>query len=307
MNASNMSSKLAALQSAANSQRGPQWTPALREALNELYQEEQLKIIPAVADMLSKLASPTGAGFLAIWLGGSVEAGADPGLSCRHLLETFLKWSRTIATADGDADDDIEDPAPDAETITGLELLGQALVAHLARGAAVLREIARDPNIIREFERIQHLSYGAMWVLELLKQRSGELCVLHGVHRIVVVVRYENLSNCFHLFTLLQGALEDIMPGAGKASPDLLAIARGEASGEGHDTAWRHYGMGAAPPQSRSLAPRFGERQALTRFLAATASKSWCFGPPFSGREAGIRDSSRRSFMPACRASRSRT
>ena len=43
--------------------------------------------------------------------------------------------------------------------------------------------------------------------MEILRQRSGELVVLHGQEPRGFRVAYRNMSYCFHLFTLLQGAL----------------------------------------------------------------------------------------------------
>jgi hypothetical protein len=58
--------------------------------------DERRKVIGAIADMLPKLNSPTGAGLLAIWLGAAVERGEDPERTCHPIIETFLRWSRTV-------------------------------------------------------------------------------------------------------------------------------------------------------------------------------------------------------------------
>jgi hypothetical protein len=66
------------------------------------------------------------------------------------------------------------------------------------------------------------------------------------------VVRYSNITNCFHLFTLLQGALAGVMPDAQEVNADLLDMARGKSHGKGHDHAWWHYG------QASSATPHLG-------------------------------------------------
>lgn len=247
---------LARLTSIAQRQRGPGLGGELRKALDDFTRyadDHPEKTARDAASMLAALDSPTGAGYLAIWLGAGVENGQDPELTCGPIVETFLRWSRTVETApeaeageDNEADDP-EAPEPDEETISGLQLLGQALVAHLARAPKERRRLAQTPEIRGEFERIEHLSYGATWVMHLLRQCSGELVVLNAAHRKGAIVHYKNISNCFHLFTLLQGAVADIMPDAQQPPEDVLAIARGEASGAGHDHAWWHYGQGDCP------------------------------------------------------------
>lgn len=92
------------------------------------------------------------------------------------------------------------------------------------------------------------ISIGADWILEILRQRSGELLVLHGVHAKGFRVAYENISNCFHLFTLLQAALEGRMPGSKKTSPKTMEAARGKITAQdARDDAWWHYGQGTEP------------------------------------------------------------
>jgi hypothetical protein len=241
---SDFSRKLSALTTAARRQRGLKLGSDLHRALNDIAGLSDVDDA-AIADLIAEVDSPTGAGFMAVWLGAGVEGGRDPERTCRPIAEAFLKWSRTIdtgpagAAADG-ADGDLRQP--DEETTAGLQLLGQALVAHLARSPQLRRWLAETGDIYSELRRVEPLCIGAVWVLELLRQRSGNLVVLNVRHRIGVVVRYNNIATCFHLFTLLQGALAGIMPDAQKVSGPLLDIARGNSQGEGHDTAWWHYG-----------------------------------------------------------------
>lgn len=252
MATSNFDECFAALKNAANRQCGPEPSPDLRRALNAfatLTKGERQAAMTAVADMLAELTSPTGAGVLALWLGAAVEGGRDPELSCRPIVETFLRWSRTVETAPepgGDDEDFEDDPEPDEETIAGLQKLGQSLVAHLSRASGLRKWLAETGEIYREFERVEHLSYGATWVIQLLRQRSGELVVLNVAQKKGVLARYENIANCFHLFTLLQGALIGVMPDARDTPEKLLSFARGNPTNEdvGSDSAWWHFGQG---------------------------------------------------------------
>jgi hypothetical protein len=257
MTAPNYTKSLAALENAAQRQRGLEPSQELLDALKafaEIAINEPEKASEAVAAMLTSLNSPIGAGYLAVWLGSAVEDGLDPKYTCRPIVDTFLRWSRTVETAphndeagEDEDDDYIDDPEPDEETIAGLKFLGQALVAHLARAPNERKWLAETEDIRREFERIEHLSHGATWVAHLLRQCSGELVVLNVAQKMGVIVHYENLSNCFHLFTLLQGAVANIMPDAQQPSAQMLSIARGEDTGDGNDSAWWHYGQGSCP------------------------------------------------------------
>lgn len=244
---------------AAERQRGPKPTDDLRDALNafsEVPADKRLDALAKLANALPGLSSPAGAGFLAVWLGAGVEQGDDPEPTLGPILEAFMKWSRTIGTASGEAGED--DPEPDHETIVGMRFFGHALVAHLTRAPVRLAKASAREEVLNELDRVEHLSEGAAWVLQLLRQRSGRLVVLNVEKRKGVLVHYENLSNCFHLFTLLQGALAGVMPDARKASDRVLAIARGEQHGEATDEAWWHYGQ-ANVPKPDMIASVWGE------------------------------------------------
>lgn len=247
----NSAEKFAALKDAAERQRGLELSNDLHNAMSGLADLPEVDVTQ-IANILGATSSPAGAGFLAVWLGAGVERGKDAGLTCAPILETFLQWSRKIATPPerGESDADEEEPydavlvaEPDPETIAGLQLLGQSLVVHLAHSPDLRRAAAQNEQIYREFRRLEHVSYGAGWVTHLLRQRSGQLVVLNAGNKNGVVVRYENLSNCFHLFTLLQGALAALMPDADQPSEALLEIARGRGEGTVRDHAWWHYGQ----------------------------------------------------------------
>ena len=233
---------------AASSQHGSDRPDELRNALNAIGEHEsreEARLL--VAKRLGEVTSPTGAGFLAVWLGAGVEGGADPDLTGDAILGSLLHWAGSVATLpDEDTDDD--EPEVDSEIVAGLEMLGQGLVAHIARSPTLLQQMTNDSDVVAELERVEYASAGPMWVLELLRKRSGTLLVIHVEQRRGVRVSYQNLSNCFHLFTLLQSALSDAkMPGAKRVSSRLLAVARGQAMEDCHDEAWWHYGVGTCP------------------------------------------------------------
>ena len=278
---------------AAERQQGESFSGELRRALNALAMHpESSESRPQIASRLQYLQSPIGVGFLSVWLGAAVESGLDPNQTAGPLLEVFLQWTRTIRTlpeGSGDAD---ADPPADANTLMGLERMGQGLVAHLSRAPEFSARLSRNEPVILELERVSHISIGALWVLELLRKRSGTLVVIHGSEPRGFHLAYEHLSNCFHLFTLMQGALAGKMPGARHAAAEVLAVAMGESTGEVSDTAWWHYGIWTHP-QPDLMASVWGEadpakipaldgQQAVILWPLVIGSRSWdsgFFGP----------------------------
>ena len=250
--------------SAAEKQRGSVHCDELRDMLNvvaEIPHDHALALRLKIADAIPSVSSPTGAGMLAIWLGASVEQGIEPGPTIEPVLGTLLRWTRTFVTND---DDETPDPEPESEALIGTELLGQSLVAHLARSPEWCEEIRGQESVTTELERVEHLTAGATWVMELLRKCSGHLTVLHAESPVGVRVSYENLSNCFHLFSLLQCALSDIMPGAQEPSDEILALALGEKEyEEAGDVAWWHFGHGNVP-QADFSGTVFGEASPST-------------------------------------------
>jgi hypothetical protein len=278
------------LAAACTQSNGP-FCDALRDALNALARSGSLaEGRRAVASQLSKVTSPVGAGNLAVWLGAGVEAGIDPEPTALPILDAMLRWTRTLqTTSEGEL-------APDqlraAETLAGLEELGQGLVAHLARSPSHRTYLQAREDWTAELERVEQLTPGSGWVLELLRKRSGQLVVLHVEQRRGFRVTYENLSNCFHLFTLLQAALDGKVPDARAAEARSLAVARGEAFEAASDSACWHYGRGDVSEASfagsiwgegsPSEIPQIDGTQVLLLWPPLLGSRSWdagFFGP----------------------------
>ncbi len=275
---------------AAQAQTGDGISDELRDNLNSLGQHsERREARLVIASKLSGLTSPVGAGLLAIWLGAGVENGISPEPTAMPIVEAMLRWSRSIPVRE---DQDVVNGEPPSDTIIGMERLGQGLVTHLARSSQQRFEITERPEIIAELERVEHISAGAMWVLEVLRKCSGRLVVIHAESRKGVLVRYENISNCFHLFTLLQGVLVKVMPDARRPSPQTLAVACGEQNEIAHDHAWWHYGRGDVPEANFSGSvwgeasplsiPRIYGEQVLLLWRPILGSREWdgnFFGP----------------------------
>ncbi len=271
--------------SEANHYRGEECHDALREGLNALAHHPDRSVgSREVVQRIPELESPTGAGFLAVWCGAAVEHGADPNDSAIPVLDAMLRWSDAIrTTADGEL---VEEP--DAEIIRGLESMGRGLVAHLSRSPSLVERLKADLEVVAEIGRVEPFAVGAMWVHSLLRQRSGTLVVLHIPGRKGVRASYDNLQNCFQLFTLLQHALEGKIPGARKTPAAVLSVARGESVSPVSDSAWWHYGPATVPEAKLSASiwgemnpeeiPEIDGRQVLLLWPPQLSSRGWDSG-----------------------------
>ena len=87
MAASNFGEKFAALKDATQRQRGLELSSALRDAINALAALPEIDDV-AVANTLLELSSPTGAGFLAVWLGARVSPGRSNPTRARYRVRS---------------------------------------------------------------------------------------------------------------------------------------------------------------------------------------------------------------------------
>lgn len=124
---------------------------------------------------------------------------------------------------------------------TALQLLGPAIVSHLAalpeRRAALLDDPSYDKAKTLSFDH-----FGAFWICEAIERSSADLLLLHAPSRRGWRARYENVAQCFHLFSLLQAAVGAAIPGGRQPDAALAAAARGDTVDSVlHDLAWWHY------------------------------------------------------------------
>lgn len=295
-----LSSAIARVLDAANAHRGREPSQAFREAINALValdgtDGEQKR--SHVAATLAAVTSPSGAGFLAVWLGAGVEGGANPFPQTHLLLDCFLRFAGRVKT-DDEANGEVDN---DEELTIGLEFLGQGIVAHLSRDPRSLRALQSDEKVVAELERVEPCTAGSMWILELVRKVSGSILVLHGEQPVGARVEYRNLSNCFHLFTLLQASLTGRMPGACKVPDAVLAVARGEQRAACSDEAWWHYGQPVDGPPNL-LTSVFGEQsprdirsidgqQIMLLWPPLLGSRTWdagFFGPALDAAPADV-------------------
>jgi hypothetical protein len=173
----------------------------------------------------------------------------------------MIDWSRCRSVPHDDHQNTQASIIPDIDSdlLRGLEMLGQSAVAHLLRDEDLIISLRNNELAYQVLTVAEEWSAGAMWILEILRQRSGEMIVLHGLEEKGYRVHYHNLSNCFHFFTLLQGAFgKKMMPGGKMPAERTIAAAIGDAQTEAHDYAWWHYGQGtSSSPTLTSMV--FGE------------------------------------------------
>lgn len=208
--------------------------------------------VPAlVTEALAELA-PIGAAWIAITLGSAVERGHAPSGTVEPIVALLRRWLEVFSPTAGQDEARASDPeagraeqirrdllSPDV--VTAFPWVGQSLVAHLARAPERRSELADDADLRARLVAASAETYAAGWICELLLRRSGALVVLHVESRRGLALRYENVGRCFHLFTLLQGAIGTRLPGGRAPDVELVEAAMGGARTSRVDAAWWHY------------------------------------------------------------------
>lgn len=195
----------------------------------------------------------TGAGWVGTVLGSMVEQGRlDANLTFDSLWRVFMACceprSGESAPGQGRAAEQTLDAA--------LEFLGPSIVSHLAalpeRRAVLLDDPSYDKAKTLAFDH-----FGAFWICEAIERSSADLLLLHAPSRRGWRARYENVAQCFHLFSLLQAAVGTSIPGGRKPDPALAAAALGEPVGAVlQDQAWWHYQHpGRTAPDPMAMVP----------------------------------------------------
>lgn len=227
----------------ADLHRGETFSDDFRLALNALADtppEDFATNSRRLARELVRLGSSEGAGMIAVYLGASVEGGAKATPTAIPILRALLKWIRVLTKLPENRSTGFN---PEGSILAGIQLLGRALVAHLLAEKPLRAAMSKKRRILSTLEKVAGTAIGAEWVAEALRQRSGGMLVIHAEKKIGVRIAYQNIANCFQYFTLLQTALEGIMPGALLSPPHIAAIAKGERNGAAQDIAWWHYGQ----------------------------------------------------------------
>lgn len=241
----------------------------------------------------AELASlpPHGAAWLGVQLGLCAVQHHTAARTINPLLSLFLGWIERLPRPESDSALDDEEASPLATTpeqdilLEAIVLLAPSLIAHLARVPMRRKGLVQDAALMKRLAQVESCSEGISWIVDALRRRSGTLVVLHPTSRVGYQMRYDNLLNCFHLFSLLQCALGTRVEGGHEPSDVILAAARGEIGGHFIDKGWWHFGD-PRTPRPELLASVWGEKpvsdiplingsQVLLLWPQLPASRSW--------------------------------
>lgn len=188
---------------------------------------------------------PRGAAWLAVVIGAAIEGGASAALTASAVVDLLVSWLSRFPVVEPDDEESMDDWEPTPEQLELIEAfpeLCQSIVAHLARLPERRAELSEDEALLERLESLEGLSPGICWVREALVRSSGTLIVLHPPSGKGFRLRYQNVGVCFHLFSLLQTAIGERMPGGRPPDPEVAAVARGRSEDDVTDEAWWHYG-----------------------------------------------------------------
>lgn len=175
---------------------------------------------------------PGAAAWIAVACGTVVESGAPAALSGPGVFDLLRAWLPKLPESR-----EAPSPEPTAEQTALLPLfqyLCQSVVTHLARLPEPRAAMGQDLPLLDRLGFLQGYSFGAVWVREALLKSSGSLVLLHPPGRAGLRLSYTHVSNCFHLFSLLQSAVGTALPG-GRAPQGVST------------EAWWHYGSPLSP------------------------------------------------------------
>jgi hypothetical protein len=204
--------------------------------------EEQPALLGELSFELANLPY-VGAGWLAVVIGTCIEQGKNAESSYQQVLALFLSWLQKIEEFADIENDDCNLPDELQPIHNALPRLCQSLVTHLANLPHQRAELAQNDEIFNRLEQLESLNAGISWVFEALKRSSGSLVILHPESGKGFNATYNNISSCFHLFSLIQCAIgEKIADGKTPNEEVIEAATTGQTDEAVQDSAWWHYG-----------------------------------------------------------------
>jgi hypothetical protein len=227
-----MSPLLTSLATASRDWIGDSPTGAMLSAMRAfLSAAKDEALLREAAESLDGLEQGSAA-FVAVAMGSAVERGASAQIAGPALIDTIRSWLPLLPVTD-DEKESYPTPTPDqAMSLARLQFLCQSAVTHLALLPDLRAELARDSALLERLDELAGYTPGARWLHEALVKSSGTLVVLHPQSGTGARLRFTHVSNCFHLFSLLQTAVGARIPGGrDRTGP----VTQG-------DEAWWHYG-----------------------------------------------------------------
>ncbi len=231
------------------------------------------------------------AGLLGHW----VEAGGDASYAFPILWRRFMEMT---SLCDPSAPRSVD---PNDLEI-GLTGVSRALVSHLAALPREREHLALEEGLLERLQSLEGEHIGVCWVAEAIRRCSGDLLLIHPGSKKAFRARYENVGNCFHLFSLLQTSIGKRLPGGRESNPSVSAAIKGEANTVVEDSAWWHYGNPNSPNPSilasiwgeasvRSI-PKIEGYQVVLLWDSILGGRSWdsgFFGPHLMALPATVR------------------
>lgn len=203
--------------------------------------QQNPRLIDELAASLPTCESSGSAAWLALTSGTAVESGVPPEKTGPAVFELMRSWLPHLPHAT--ETDEVPEPSADQAMLLALfSFVAQSVVTHLSRMPAQRTAMAAESGLSQRLEQLRALSHGAVWIHEALMKTSGRLILLHPPTRAGVALRFMNVSNCFHLFSLVQTAVGTALPGGREPDDAIARAARGKSTGNVEDEAWWHYG-----------------------------------------------------------------
>jgi hypothetical protein len=203
--------------------------------------QTETEVLQQAAACLQRV-EPGAAAWIAVACGTAVEKGAPAEITGPAVFDLLRSWLPQFPTFGDDPEVEPQLTPAQRALLPLFRYLCQGVVTHLARLPAQRESMGRDVSLIDRLGELQSLSHGAVWVREALLKSSGSLLFLQPTHAFGVKLRYDNVSNCFHLFSLLQTALGTFVPDGRPVDSVIARVARGKISDAVQDEAWWHYG-----------------------------------------------------------------
>jgi len=198
----------------------------------------QPKIVARAARELGRLPPP-GAAILANMLGTIIEKGGSVERSGAAVWDLYLAWLPQIHR--GFAGRKELSPRQ-RQLLDAFQLLSQSAVSHLSAMPQERKQAADNRALMAQLAELQDYTPGAAWVRQVLMSRSDALLVLHLPSRRGFRLRYENIVNGFHLFTLIQALFGETLPGGRAPNRFIVDMARCvTVAEEGNDEPWWRY------------------------------------------------------------------
>ena len=241
----------------------------------------QPKIVSRAARELRSLPPP-GAAILANMLGTIAETVGAPERSGSAVWELYLAWLPQVHR--GFSSRKPLSPRQQ-QLLEAFQLVSRSVVSHLAMMPEERRLAGENAGLMRQLQDLQDHTPGAAWVRQMFLCHSDELIVLHQPSGRGFRLRYENIANCCHLFTLIQAAFGETLPGGREPNKFIVDMARCVTLvEEGTDEAWWHYSAPAGQPgidttiegeASVDSIPRIDGTQVILLSPAAAGAPLW--------------------------------